>query len=312
MPFFSIIIPLYNKAEFIRETVGYVLEQTFSDFEIVIVDDGSTDDGLTKISDLKDLRIKSFRQKNQGVSVARNKAMEIATGEYYCFLDGDDEWTPNHLESLYNAIQMFPNAGMYCGRYKTKVGRTHFVDCHISHISDDYEGYVQDFFESSFVNRVALTSAVCIKKEVFAEVGGFDKNISSGQDLDYWIRIALIFPVVICKEVTLIYNYLPDNKSLSKTKIINKTLPDFSKFANEEKARPNLKKFLDIYRIEYAMHFHISGNAQKKEFYLKDADPKYISRKAKVLFSTPPILLRFLLFGKRYLKRFGIDFSVYH
>lgn len=85
MPYFSVIIPLYNKESFIEKTLECVLNQTFKDFEIIIVNDGSTDNGLEKIKKFTDNRIKIFQQENQGVSVARNKGMEMAEGEYFCF-----------------------------------------------------------------------------------------------------------------------------------------------------------------------------------------------------------------------------------
>lgn len=312
MPFFSVIIPLYNKEGFIKKTLDCVLNQTFTDFEIIVVNDGSTDKSAERLNELEDDRIKVFHQKNQGVSVARNNAMKVSGGEYFCFLDADDEWTESYLENLHRTILKFPDAKMYCSRYRTKIGENKFSDCELIDIPGDYEGYVKDFFRSSIVNRIALTSAVAVSKDIFHKIGGFDVGISSGQDLDYWIRIAIKYPIAIGKNITLIYNYLPNNRSLSKTNINDKALPDFSKFSDEEKANPSLKKFLDLYRIEYALHFHISGNREKKEEYLKNVHPENLIPKTKILLFLPPFFLRFFLFTKRYLKRFGIDFSVYH
>lgn len=312
MPFFSIIIPLYNKSAFIGSTLEHVLHQTYSDYEIIIVNDGSTDDSLEKAKEFSDERIRLLSQENKGVSAARNYGMAEANGQYFCFLDADDEWTPDYLENLYKTIQKFPNAGMYCSRYKTKIGKNHFTECQLTDLSGNYEGYVQDFFKSSYVNRVALTSAVTIDRQVFLEIGGFDVAISSGQDLDYWIRIVLKYPVAICKGITMIYNYLPDNQSLSKTKIGKKSLPDLNQFIMEEKENPSLKKFLDIYRVEYALHFHISGDRLRAKQYLKNVDTENRSCKTDILMATPPAILRVFLLVKRYLKRFGVDFSVYH
>jgi glycosyltransferase involved in cell wall biosynthesis len=312
MPFFSIIIPLYNKEFFIENTLNLVLQQTFTDFEIIIVNDGSTDGSIAKINLFNDSRIKIYHQENKGVSVARNKGMEVATGDFFCFLDADDEWSDNYLENLYQTIHKFPNAGMYCSRYKTKIANKKFTYCKFIGISDDYEGYVKDFFKSSLVHRLALTSAVALTKDVFSEIKGFDKEISSGQDLDYWIRIALKYPIVICKNITVTYNYIQENKSLSKTSIHQKKLPNFDQFLEEERSNLSLKKFLDLYRIEYALHFHILGNLEKKRYYLKNVDDSNINKKVKLLFSAPSFVLRKALFLKRYLKNWGVDFSVYH
>lgn len=311
MPFFSIVIPLYNKEKYIEKTLQGVLNQLFNDFEVLIVNDGSTDGGVEKISRFEDKRIKIFHQENKGVSAARNKGMAEAKAEYICFLDADDEWKPNYLQNLHQTILKFPNAGMYCSRYFTKINKKKLCKNYFENISDDYEGYVDDFFASSLRHRIALTSAVCICKKVFNAIGGFDEKISSGQDLDYWIRIALKYLVAICKDETMIYNFqLPE--SLSKTNINRKTLPDFNKFFKEEQVNPSLKKFLDLYRIEYALHFHITGNEKKKREFLQKVKSENIPNKTKMLFSLPSFVLRKLLFLKRFLKKFGVDFTVYH
>lgn len=311
MPFFSIVIPLYNKEKYIEKTLKSVLNQSFTDFEILIVNDGSTDGCVEKILRFKDERLKIFHQENKGVSVARNKGIKESQAEYICFLDADDEWMSDYLQNLHETILKFPDAGIYCSRYFTKINEKKLCKNPIENISDDYEGYVSDFFASSLRYRIALTSAVCVHKNVFYEIGGFDEKISSGQDLDYWIRIAQKYPVVITNKETMIYNFqLPD--SLSKTNINKKTLPDFSKFSEEEQENPSLKKFLDLYRTEYALHFHIVGNEAQKDEFLKNVNQNTLPLKTKILFSLPSFILRKLLFTKRYLKRLGIDFSVYH
>lgn len=311
MPFFSVIIPLYNKESYIEKTLGCVLNQSFSDFEVIIVDDGSSDGSASIVRQINDGRIKLFHQENQGVSAARNKGMELAEGDYFCFLDADDEWTDNYLENIFQTILKFPEAGMYCSRYKTKIANGKFTYCNFIGIAEDYEGFVDDFFGSSIVNRVALTSAVTINKNVFLSLGGFDKEISSGQDLDYWVRIALKYSVVINKEITMVYNFLQNNISLSRTEITRKSLPIFDKFSKEEKNNPSLKKFLDMYRVEYALHFHIFGENEKKNYYLKEVRESNFPKKIKFFLSMPSFFLKLALFIKRYLKRFGIDFNIY-
>lgn len=111
----SVVIPLYNKEHTITRTLGTVLNQTYKDFEVVIINDGSTDNGVSVIQNFStDSRIKIINQSNQGVSVARNEGVRNATYEYVAFLDGDDEWLPNYLSKMYEAIQKFPNAGLFC------------------------------------------------------------------------------------------------------------------------------------------------------------------------------------------------------
>ena len=123
MPFLSVIIPLYNKESYIKNTLRSVLEQNFTDFEIIIVNDGSTDNSLEIVSSFKDERIQVIHQPNSGASSSRNKAIQSAKTEYIAFLDADDFWFPNHLEELVQLIQDFPNCGMYCSRYQTIISK---------------------------------------------------------------------------------------------------------------------------------------------------------------------------------------------
>lgn len=112
---FSIIIPLYNKEQTIVRTLYSVLSQTYHDFEVIIVNDGSNDNSLDNINkNILDSRIKIINQENQGVSAARNRGVEESKHDYIAFLDADDEWLPGYLEKVIEAISLFPNAGMYC------------------------------------------------------------------------------------------------------------------------------------------------------------------------------------------------------
>jgi glycosyltransferase involved in cell wall biosynthesis len=112
---FSVVILLYNKAHIIVRTLASVLNQTYTEFEIIIVNDGSTDNSLTVINQftLNDPRIRIIEQSNQGVSVARNNGVASARYNYIAFLDGDDEWLPGYLAKMKEAIELFPAADMY-------------------------------------------------------------------------------------------------------------------------------------------------------------------------------------------------------
>lgn len=311
MPFFSIIIPLYNKELFLEKTLQSVFKQTFFDYEIIIINDGSTDKSLEIAQSFQNEKVKIYSQDNQGVSAARNKGIKESTTNYYCFLDADDLWKPNHLESLYNLIQKFPKAGLYCSRYEFEISKNRTIQTNFD-FEDSYEGYLEDFFRSSLIYRIATGSSTCLPKKTYTEIGGFDTKITNAEDTDFWTQIALKHKVAISNKSTAIYNYRIENKSLSKIDIKNRLLPDFDKYAEEEKQNNSLKQFLDLYRIEFALHYHISGNKEKKDFYLKNVCKESINKKTRILFKVPSYFLRKMLFTKRYLKQFGIDFSVYH
>lgn len=311
MPFFSVIIPLYNKESFIRNTIESVLNQTFQDFEIIVVDDGSTDKSAEKVKELNNPKINHFRTENQGVSNARNIGIQKSKADYICFLDADDYWLENHLDVLHNLILDFPEAGMYCSRYTMKISSSKEIKPKFQGIDNNFRGYIDDYFYSSLVYRVAWTSAIVIKKNVFDDVGMFDVNISSGQDTDMWIRVTLKYRTAVSDRVTTIYNAQIAN-SLSKTNILKKKLMDFEKFSQDEKKNPSLKKFLDLYRTGYAIAFYMNGKKDISKKYLDNVRIENIPYKVKILLNMPPMLLRGLLKLKHLLKKKGLDFSIYH
>ena len=176
-PYFSVIIPLYNKANFIEKTIHSVLNQSFQYFEVIIVNDGSTDKSLEKVQKFNDSRIKIFNQENRGVSEARNYGIEQSTSEYIALLDADDLWHNNHLSELKKQIEISPNAGLYCNNYevfysenfkkKAKFNFSYDKDCLI----------IKDYFKASIINCVAWTSAVAFSKEKFNAIGKFNIDL---------------------------------------------------------------------------------------------------------------------------------------
>ena len=310
MAYFSVIIPLYNKEKFIQNTIKSILEQTFQDFEIVIINDGSTDKSEEIVLKFKDKRIQYFFQKNQGASIARNFGIEKSTSNFISFLDADDLWFPNHLESLKNLIELYPNSGIYASRYQLVFKNNTISVPSFNGIADDFKGIVTDYFYSSYNYAVATSSSITIPKEVFDKVGMFKPYISSGQDTDMWLRIALEYPVIIGNEVTASYLIFV-NDSLSKTNILKKEIKRFDDYLEYEKTNKSLKKYLDIYRMEYALQYKIAGE-KKISYQLYNAIlPKNRALKSKIIYHLPQPILVTLLKLKQFLRKHGVDFSVY-
>ncbi len=186
---FSVVIPLYNKAHTIVSTLSTVLNQTFKDFEIVIVNDGSTDDGVQIIKDYtSDNRIRIIEQENKGVSVARNSGVHHAKYDYIAFLDGDDEWLPGYLTKMKEAIDLFPEAGMYCsagmGRNAKGITKKRQIEKYIDKI------VAFDFFENPHV--FLHISATVVSKEVFKQTNGFPVGMKRNEDFAFLYSAALI------------------------------------------------------------------------------------------------------------------------
>ena len=115
---YSVVIPLYNKEHYIAGTLRSVLTQTFPDYEVIVVDDGSTDHSLQACKEVRSDKIRIVQQVNQGVSAARNKGIELAEGEYICFLDADDTWHPDYLQNIETIVQKYPQSDIFVTAYR--------------------------------------------------------------------------------------------------------------------------------------------------------------------------------------------------
>ena len=115
---YSVVIPLYNKEHYIAGTLRSVLTQTFPDYEVIVVDDGSTDNSLQACKTVQSDKIRIVQQANQGVSAARNKGIELAAGEYICFLDADDTWHPDYLQNIETIVQKYPQSDIFVTAYR--------------------------------------------------------------------------------------------------------------------------------------------------------------------------------------------------
>lgn len=186
MPKVSVIIPTYNRADFLKKAVQSVLHQTYQDYEILVRDDGSTDNTQQVISNFKDSRIRYTRNMtNIGVIQNRNNAVNNSKGKYIAFLDDDDEWLPEKLEKQMSIIEASPAklGGVYSGAYSidTKLGKI------VKLSVPEYRGYI---LKHLLKNNFIMTSTLVLKKKCFEKVGLFDPEFKSASDFDMWIRVA--------------------------------------------------------------------------------------------------------------------------
>lgn len=214
--FFSVVVPLYNKSYSLKRCIDSVLSQIYSSFELIVVNDGSTDNSLSVVlklyqEEIDNGLIKILDQKNQGVSCARNNGVKLATSDYICFLDADDEWEHNFLQRMSDLIQDHPTAALYCLAHK--ISKNNTLPTKAKHgLPDSHRGYVEDFFKSSSKGSVAKSSKVCVNKKVFIEVGGFPEGVVAGEDLYLWIMLALKGKVACDMSYSAIV-YIEDDES---------------------------------------------------------------------------------------------------
>ncbi len=212
---FSIIIPLYNKARYVSNTINSVLSQSYENFEVIIVNDGSTDNSLEVVSNFKDERIKVFTKQNGGVSSARNYGIQKASYPYIAFLDADDLWEKSFLSEIKLMIEKYPEASVFCTNYASYYPTGKIL---INNVKGTIpEGVWDDYFKVAIKgNNIIWTSACCIRKKVFLDVGCFNESYSMGEDLEMWFRLGLKYQFAYSDNVLAIYNRY-DQSSLTNS-----------------------------------------------------------------------------------------------
>ena len=177
----SVVIPLYNKEKQIKRTLQSVLTQTFQDFEIVIVNDGSTDNSTIEVEKIKDSRIRLIHQENAGVSAARNKGIEEAKYELIALLDADDEWKNKYLEVQYDLYKKYPKCDIFACNYEFVNEKHDISPTIIKKLSfKENDGILNNYFEVACVSHPPLcSSAIVIKKKAIQAIGGFPLGIKS-------------------------------------------------------------------------------------------------------------------------------------
>jgi len=192
----SVIIPTYNRAKFLEEAINSVLNQTYKDFEIIVVDDGSTDN--TKEIIRKFGEIIYIYQKNKGVSSARNKGIKMSRGEYIAFLDSDDLWLKRKLEKQMKIFEKYPE-NKICHTNEIWIRDGKRINQGKRH--QKYGGYI---FDKVLPLCIISPSSVVIKREVFEKVGLFDERLKVCEDYDMWLRICAHYKVYFLDEPLII------------------------------------------------------------------------------------------------------------
>lgn len=259
MPF-SVIIPLYNKAPYVRKAVESVVGQAYGEWELVVVDNGSTDGSGEIVAGYTDPRIRLLHlDENIGPGEARNRGVAESTAPYICFLDADDWWEPTFLEEMAVLTERHPNAGIYgTGYYIVKDGKKRLAPIGVE------EGFTEGEINYCCVYAktlcMPLTSiSVCIPRAVFEKAGGFPTDVKLGEDFLLWLRIALTNKVVLTSKP--LSNYNQDVDSAFRGTHNKRYDPDtfmtfyFDRFAEEEAKNHDLKVLLDRLRVYTLMNF---------------------------------------------------------
>ncbi|MUG99150.1 glycosyltransferase [Scytonema sp. UIC 10036] len=202
MSVISVVIPAYNAERTIWETIDSVLKQSFQDFELIVINDGSKDRTLEIVRSIQDERVKIFSYDNGGLPVARNRGISHATGEYIAFLDADDLWTPDKLELQLAALQQHPEAGVAYSWTVCMIEEGEALSYRQLPPTTFTGNIYSELLQSNFI---AHGSNVLVRREAVDSVGDFDPACTSCADWDYWLRLAARWQYVLVPQNQIFY-----------------------------------------------------------------------------------------------------------
>ena len=266
---FTVVIPLYNKEKYIIKAINSVLNQTYDAFEIIIVDDGSTDSSLSKVQSIMHSKIQIIKQENAGVSAARNKGIESANFQYIAFLDADDEWHSDYLETISDLIDRYPEHGAYATAYEEVKRNNSFIpSIKNNNFKEGWEGIVDSYFKESIKSPLISSSSVVIPKEVFDKVGAFPVGITRGEDQHMWCKVALNYKIVFSNKALVKYFKEVEDSATQKPREYNKSFMSYVEdiFIEERKNGNNSIYFEEyvIRRLINKANFLISSKNNKE------------------------------------------------
>lgn len=283
----SIVIPLYNKKDCIRKTIDSVLAQSFKDFEVIVVDDGSKDGSAEVVSSIPDTRIRVISKANGGPSSARNRGIEEAKGDIIAFIDADDVWASDHLSALNQLTIDYPDAVIYGMNYgfieNGRMSQTDVVP---------FRGYLNegwDCFPFFF-----WTSSTGCRKKALDKVGRFDERMMYGEDCDLWFRLLLEGRGCVDTKVSAYYNRDVAD-SLSRNNMpLEKHIPFFlDKYSDARNENACFRRFFDEQMV-YRLYPYLFDKEYKKQAYELSRELDYSQLKRSMRFRmVHPYIYRF-------------------
>ena len=269
---FSIIMPVYNGERFIDAAIKSVFSQTETDWELIVVDDGSSDGtpDLLKKYDSSD-KVRIITQKNQGAAAARNRGASEAKGTHFAFLDADDVWNDNHLSVIKELILKYPSAGLYATFAKIELKNGNIVSECAYFNGRETDVCLDDFFEEYNRDRsvkLFQMSTTCILREAFWKAGGFPDGCAMGEDLELSLRVAAYYPTALSAKCTAVYKAV--NSTASKDRSFDAEWRFFDTvkalYADEEipsGKRKNLERTMAWFTMRRCRHYIIDGQKRK-------------------------------------------------
>ena len=308
---FSVVIPLYNKENYIEKTMLSLLNQTFSDFEVIVVNDCSTDASEEIVKRFDDARIQIIKHSiNKGLSASRNTGINKSKAQYVAFLDADDLWKPTFLEKIDFLINEYPSASLFATKYEVLLKDNKIITHDFKIESFEKHGIITNFFECSLNQSIYYPSCLCVKKSVFEDVGYYDERINYSEDVDFNIRAHTKYKLAYFDSALVTY-LLDSENQITHNSLRGKTIPDYDFYEEQFKGRKDVKKYLDFQRYIKAKLFKLAGDKPQYLQLVQKIDVTNLNTTQKILLKSPKFLLQTITKLKLVLRFFGIDISSY-
>ena len=314
MPFISVIIALYNKEDYIKSTIDSVISQSFQDYELIIINDGSTDNSLHVAKHAsKDIeQVLIHDQENRGLSVSRNTGIRMANGKVIALLDADDTWDKGFLFEIRKLYNEFEQASLYGTDFFQNYGNGILLEPkkNLAKSFKNKSFIVEDFFEANLFHLIVSQSNFAFKKEVF-DSAQYNENIDFGEDVQFYIKSNLKFKFAYSYKPLATVNFDISNQ-MTNTSITGKRLPNFNAFESDASKNPSLKKFLDINRYSFMIKSRMYKDKEAYNQIAKHIDYGNLNLKQKLLLKSPLPILRLLKFIKKTFLKYNIRLTSFN
>ena len=311
MPFFTVIIPLYNKEKFVENTLKSILNQTFTDYEVLVVNDCSTDESVEIIKPYLSESIKLLEHSvNKGLSASRNTGIKKANANYITFLDADDLWKPTFLETIYQLITDFPEAKIFGTNYEEVYSNKIVSPTNFSNVIESKGSQIIDFFKYNLGQGIYTHGSVCFHKSVYEKAGLYDETIDFAEDIDFNIRANYYYKLAYSNTIQMQY-FMETEAQLTRSSILNKRLPDYDKYDAFAKENTSLAKYLAFEKYVLAKHIKTDGGYELYKNISSKIDYKYLNWKQKLLLKLPAFILKLIKKYKEILIKKGMKFTSY-
>jgi glycosyltransferase involved in cell wall biosynthesis len=283
MPFFSIVIPLFNKEKYIKETLRSVLNQSFTDFEIIVINDGSTDNSLNMVNFFTDKRISIIDQENKGLCASRNVGIKKANGKFIAFLDADDLWMEDYLETINKLITLNKDHKIFATNVKL-LQPNKSPNLLTNSFNIKLKTIITNYFK--LCKNIMGPSSLVVSKSVFEIVGFFNEAINYGEEDDFYIRCFSKFDLIYYQKPKTYYRTGIQNQLTAPNSDFKRKIPDYEVYLKVNKGE-DLKKFIDFVHYRLVVIFKMERNHKLVKFYKAKINASNLTTIQKIKYYLP-------------------------